>query len=133
MHLASAADLSGVDVASLVLRLDLVPALLVVAGTTSALATQLSRRAWAGPLAVGLLLVAQDATPLPWGRLVRDPLADLVGVPYDVTFWWSTSGAYAAVVFAPLAVVLVHLVRVRGQEAQGRRALAARGPAARHG
>ncbi len=112
-HLASATELTGIPLPTLLLRLDLVPALVVVAVATGALAVRMSARAWSGPLAAGLLLVVQDAAPIPWRRLLAEPVADLTGAPFDVTFWWSTSGAYAAVVFAPLALLLVDAVRGR--------------------
>ncbi|WP_091784569.1 hypothetical protein [Pedococcus dokdonensis] len=110
-HLASATQLTGVPLPTLVLRLDLLPAMALVLLGTGALATRLARRSWVGPLAGGLLLVVQDASALPWSKLLAQPTADLMGVPYDVSFWWSTSGAFAAVVFTPLAVLLVDVVR----------------------
>ncbi len=110
-HLASAHDLTGVSLPTLLLRLEILPAVAVVAMSTSALAVRLSGRSWAGPLAVVLLLVVQDASPIALGQLASNPQADLTGVPYDVIMWWSTSGAYAAVVFAPAAILVVEIVR----------------------
>jgi hypothetical protein len=110
-HVASAKELSGVGLPTLVLRLELLPAVGLVLLSTGAVATRLARRAWVGPLAAGLLFVVQDASPIPWSTLVRQPTADVFGVPYDVSFWWSTSGAFAAVVFAPVLILLVDAVR----------------------
>jgi hypothetical protein len=112
-HLASATELTGVGLPTLILRLELLPAVGLVLLSTGALASRLTRRAWAGPLAAGLLLVVQDASAISWSKLLSQSTADLMGVGYDVSFWWSTSGAFAALVFAPLAVLLVDVVRGR--------------------
>jgi hypothetical protein len=112
-HLGAAHALTGVDLPVLLLRLDLVTTVVLVALTTGAIANCLTKHRWVGPLAAALLLIVQDLAPVSWDRLTSDQRASAAGVPYDTSLWWSTSGGYAAIVFAPLAVMLV--VGLRGR------------------
>ena len=65
-HLGSAREMSGVQLPTLVLRLELLPAAVLVLLTTGAIATRMVKRSWAGPLAAVLLFLVQDASPITW-------------------------------------------------------------------
>jgi hypothetical protein len=110
-HLGAAHTMTGVQLPALLLRLDLFTTVALVAMTTGAIANRLTTHRWVGPLAAALLLIVQDLAPVPWDMLTSDQRANVAGVPYDTSLWWSTSGGYAAIVFATLAVLLIEGLR----------------------
>ena len=110
-HLAMATQISGVDLPTILLRLDILPAVMVIAVGTGALATRMAGHPAVAAPAAALLLVVQDFSPMAVHELVQDGRAAVTGVPYDVSLWWSASGLYAALVFGPLFLLVIEVVR----------------------
>ena len=102
-HMASGAHISGVDPATVLLRLWLIPIVIVDVLVVAALARELTRRTWTGPLAAGLTFVG---APLYFGG----PLTPLTVSPISVN---SPSMHYLLPPLMLLTALCVNAVRGR--------------------
>jgi hypothetical protein len=95
-HLAAASQTTGIDPDVILFRLFLPPLILVAAGLIAFLAGEVSRRSWAGPIAVWLSLIALGGGYL-WtglGKIGTTPLSigsptQLLAVPFVLAAGWA--------------------------------------------
>ncbi|HEU4423990.1 MAG TPA: hypothetical protein VFR67_15775, partial [Pilimelia sp.] len=118
--LAATSWATGIELETLLYRFGMLPMLVLTTVLVATLGRVITRRWWAGPVAVGITFLSVAPNPFRWiGASLPD--ASPLGV-----LWLSPTQTFGMVLFAALALVLVELLRgERGAGTAGRWVLVA--------